>query len=146
MTAVSGLNHITLAVRDLERSFNFYTTALGLRPVARWDRGAHLLAGETWICLNLDQTAAAPDPRYTHIAFSVPPDHFTALTQNLLAAGVLQWQQNHSEGDSFYCLDPDDYKLEIHTTHLHDRLASMHTRPPSGWQTFDPLPPQQGAH
>ena len=143
MTSISGLNHITLAVRDLERSFRFYSTALGLRPVARWDRGAHLLAGDTWICLNLDDTTATPDARYTHIAFSVAPADFTDLTQALLAAGIREWQQNHSEGDSFYCLDPDNYKLEIHTTHLEDRLASLKSRPPSGLTFFDPLP--QGA-
>jgi catechol 2,3-dioxygenase-like lactoylglutathione lyase family enzyme len=49
---VTGLNHVTLAVRDLDRSFRFYTEALGLRPAARWYRGAYLLAGPDWIRLS----------------------------------------------------------------------------------------------
>lgn len=30
---VSGINHLTLAVRDLERSFAFYTRVVGLEPI-----------------------------------------------------------------------------------------------------------------
>ncbi len=52
---VGSLNHVTLSVRDLDRSFAFYRDTLGFRPLARWAQGAYLLAGEaTWICLTLD--------------------------------------------------------------------------------------------
>ena len=30
---ITGINHLTLAVRDLERSFDFYTRVVGLQPV-----------------------------------------------------------------------------------------------------------------
>jgi glutathione S-transferase fosA5 len=43
---ISGVNHITLAVRDLECSFRFYVETLGAKPLARWSRGAYLLAGD----------------------------------------------------------------------------------------------------
>ena len=36
---ITGINHVTLAVSDLERSFSFYTAVIGLRPVAKWARG-----------------------------------------------------------------------------------------------------------
>ena len=42
---IRGVNHITFSVRDLEVSFRFYTKVLGLRPVARWYKGAYLEAG-----------------------------------------------------------------------------------------------------
>ena len=51
---VNAISHATLAVQDLDRSFSFYTRDLGLRPVARWYKGAYLMAGSDWICLNLD--------------------------------------------------------------------------------------------
>lgn len=32
---ISSINHITLSVSELNRSFAFYTDTLGLRPVAK---------------------------------------------------------------------------------------------------------------
>ena len=43
---IGSLNHVTLSVRDLDRSFAFYRDVLGLRPLARWKKGVYLLAGE----------------------------------------------------------------------------------------------------
>ncbi|RRA28762.1 glutathione transferase, partial [Cronobacter sakazakii] len=37
---LSGLNHLTLAVRDVAQSLAFYHSLLGLRLHARWDGGA----------------------------------------------------------------------------------------------------------
>ena len=50
--AVRGLNHITLSVSDLARSFDFYARVLGFAPKARWDKGAYLEAGDLWLARN----------------------------------------------------------------------------------------------
>ena len=42
----AGLNHLTLAVADLDRAFDFYVEVLRCRPRARWARGAYLSAGQ----------------------------------------------------------------------------------------------------
>ncbi len=42
---LSGLNHLTLATGDLEKSFTFYVDLLGFRPKVRWARGAYLTLG-----------------------------------------------------------------------------------------------------
>ena len=49
---INGINHITLAVKDVEKSFEFYKDILSLKPVAKWENGAYLTAGDTWIALN----------------------------------------------------------------------------------------------
>jgi catechol 2,3-dioxygenase-like lactoylglutathione lyase family enzyme len=36
---ISGVNHITLSVRDVDRSFGFYVETLGAKPLARWSKG-----------------------------------------------------------------------------------------------------------
>lgn len=51
---ITGMNHITLAVTDIEKSFHFYQDILGLKPLCRWDKGAYFLAGDFWFCLNVD--------------------------------------------------------------------------------------------
>jgi catechol 2,3-dioxygenase-like lactoylglutathione lyase family enzyme len=128
---VSGINHVTFAVRDLDRSFHFYADILGLRPVARWYKGAYLDAGGDWICLNLDpETRSGPLREYTHLAFTVPPSAFEAAVTRLRAAQVQVWQKNKSPGDSFYFLDPDGHKLELHVATLQDRLKALLNNPP----------------
>ncbi|HEV2708733.1 MAG TPA: fosfomycin resistance glutathione transferase [Edaphobacter sp.] len=128
---ISGINHITLAVRDLESSFAFYKDVLGLRPVAKWYKGAYFEAGHDWICLNLDaDTRTECLPEYTHIAFTVSTENFAAAVEHLRAAGAQQWQENRSPGESFYFLDPNGHKLEIHDSNLSARMQALKTNPP----------------
>ena len=44
---INGINHITLAVKDVEKSFEFYKDILSLKPVVKWKNGAYLTAGDT---------------------------------------------------------------------------------------------------
>jgi catechol 2,3-dioxygenase-like lactoylglutathione lyase family enzyme len=130
-TMISGLNHVTLAVRSLEESFHFYTRVLGLRPVARWYKGAYVLAGDFWLCLTLDaETRSGPLPEYTHVAFSVEPADFAGMVARLQSAGVSAWQENHSHGESFYFLDPNGHKLEVHASTLKARLDDLRENSP----------------
>ena len=39
---LTGLNHLTLAVTDLNRSVAFYQNLLLFKPEAMWDCGAYL--------------------------------------------------------------------------------------------------------
>ncbi len=122
---ITGINHITLAVRDIHESFEFYINVLGFKPIQRSPASAYLLAGDTWIALTKDDCARSdPLEEYTHIGLNVLPENFDAVKSRLQAAGVNQWQNNISEGDSFYFLDPNGHKLEIHCTDLDSRIRS----------------------
>ena len=128
---VRGINHITLAVRDLEASFVFYTKVLGLRPVARWHRGAYLETGGNWVCLSLDEEARSGSlPEYTHVAFTVDEADFSDAVEKLRRAGVECWQENRSPGESFYFVDPNGHKLEIHASDLAARVKALKETPP----------------
>jgi catechol 2,3-dioxygenase-like lactoylglutathione lyase family enzyme len=135
---ISGINHITLSVRNLETSFNFYTNVLGLRPVARWYKGAYLEAGSNWICLTVDLDVRSKClPEYTHTAFTITRDDFSTLVDRLRQIGTTVWQENRSPGESHYFLDPDGHKLEIHTSTLADRMIAMKQNPPRDLILFD---------
>ena len=131
---LTGLNHLTLSVRELARSVAFYRDMLGLRQHARWDRGAYLSAGELWLCLSLEgqDTAALASPAYTHYAFAISQQDFPAFAARLRAAGVPEWQPNRSAGDSLYVLDPDGHRLEAHAGSLAQRLAACRAAPYPG--------------
>lgn len=135
---LSGLNHLTLAVSDLERSLQFYGPLLGCRVHATWRLGAYLSVGNLWLCLSLDSNRskqAAPD--YTHYAFSISQDKFESFVRRLREHHVVEWKENHSEGDSMYFLDPDGHKLEVHIGDLDSRLAQCRMVPYDSMRFFD---------
>jgi glutathione S-transferase fosA5 len=135
---IEGLNHVTLSVSDLPRAVAFYRDVLGLRPLARWREGAYLLAGEsTWICLSLDTSVRnGPLAEYSHVAFSASSDGFAGMCERLRGSGAREWKRNTSEGDSFYFLDPDGHKLELHVGDWRTRLASFRLGPRNGLEFF----------
>lgn len=124
---IEGMNHITLAVTDINKSFAFYRDILGLRPLAKWDKGAYFLVGnkdwELWFCLNVDSDRK-PSPCYTHYAFSVSEDQFQAMASQITGSGARVFKDNTSPGESLYFLDPDGHKLEIHVGHWRTRVAA----------------------
>jgi catechol 2,3-dioxygenase-like lactoylglutathione lyase family enzyme len=137
---VRGINHITLAVRDLDRALHFYVDLLGSRLRARWVRGAYLEAGALWLCLELDERASARPTDDSHVAFTVDAADFSDLAKAIRANGAALWKENRSEGASLYFCDPDGHKLEIHVGDLQSRLRACCDRPYDGMELFDPCP------
>jgi catechol 2,3-dioxygenase-like lactoylglutathione lyase family enzyme len=135
---LTGLNHLTLAVSDLDRSLAFYRDVLQLRVEATWDAGAYLSLPGLWLCLSQDplrKAEACGD--YTHYAFSLDAADFSTFVAKLKMANVQEWRDNRSEGASFYFLDPDGHKLEVHVGDLASRLAACRQKPYAGMRFYD---------
>lgn len=127
---ITGLNHLTIAVRDLETAFAFYKEVLGFQPLMRHAKGAYFLAGDLWFCLEFDPaTRVEALPEYTHFAFSVAPADFQEMLDRISEAGAKIWKVNSSEGESIYFLDPDGHKLEIHVGSWKSRMAALRKNP-----------------
>jgi catechol 2,3-dioxygenase-like lactoylglutathione lyase family enzyme len=128
MPAVTGLNHVTLAVRDVGHSIAFYRDLLGCTLRAHWPDGAYLEAGSLWLCLSRDdKTREGPHPDYTHLAFSVAREDFAMLSGRIGAVAAI-WKEDSSEGESLYFLDPDGHRLELHVGSLQSRLEHYRKR------------------
>lgn len=127
---ISGLNHLNLSVSDLEASFDFYTQKLKFKPLAKWKRGAYMLAGDLWFCLsqnpNRDRHIMSD---YTHYAFSVSQTELDYYRQNIQQLNLILWQDNTSEGESLYILDPDNHKLELHVGNWQTRIEAVKEKP-----------------
>jgi len=130
---IQGLNHLTLAVKDVKRAFDFYKNVLGLTPLCQWDKGAYFLVGDNfWFCLSLDPYRQ-PSPCHTHYAFSISQENFEPMVQKIKESGGQIFKENNSPGDSLYFLDPDGHKLEIHVGDWQSRIASK-KREEGPWQ------------
>jgi len=143
---LTGLNHLTLAVTDVERSVGFYRDLLGFALAAVWDGGAYLALGDLWLCVSLDPARAAVPAGndYTHYAFSIAQPDFAPFCTRLRAAGAREWRSNRSEGDSFYFLDPDGHRFEAHVGDLASRLAQCRAAPYAGMRFADDAAPPAG--
>jgi len=136
---LKGVNHITLAVSDLQTSINFYQELLGVKLHARWNSGAYLECGELWLCLSLDKSRSfvnAEMSDYTHFAFSIDEEAFEQFQSALKAANISFWKVSKSEGKSCYFLDPDGHKLEAHVGGLSQRLKACKQVPYDGMVFF----------
>jgi len=120
---LKGINHITIAVSDLDRSIIYYSQVLGMTLKVQWLKGAYLTLAGQWFCLSLDDVCVNQD--YSHLAFDIDTDHFDAFSQRLLEQDVKQWKSNKSEGQSLYIVDPDGYQLEVHVGTLASRMQKM---------------------
>lgn len=131
---ITGTNHITFTVSDLDLSIQFYRDFLGMKLHVLWDTGAYLTAGDTWLCLSLGEPEPAGD--YTHVAFSVSEKALSELRAKRSELGFEEWKQNTSEGESLYLLDPNGHRLELHCGTLDTRLAELEKSPYKGlvWQ------------
>ncbi len=133
---LTGINHLTLTVSDIDASLRFYQR-LGFTAHVRWDSGAYLSVGDLWLCLSLGNPRPARD--YTHIAFDTDADGFVALQQMAKQNNLVEWKSNRSEGQSLYVADPDGHQLEIHVGDLRSRLRSLKAQPYPGlvWLIYD---------
>ena len=125
---VIGINHITLAVKNVDASFTFYRDVLGFQPLCKWDLGAYFLIGDFWFCLNLDKSRVL-SPCYTRYAFTVENEEFDSMSLRIIDSGAHCFKENTSPSKSLYFLDPDGHKLEIHVGCWKSRVEAKKANP-----------------
>lgn len=120
---VSGLSHLTLAVRTLQESVNFYEEILGFELLAiRKAKSAYLRSQDLWLALIEDNRKTISPEDGSHVALFASGTNYERLTKRLADAQTPIWQENRSPGRSIYVLDPSGNKLEIHDGTWRDRI------------------------
>ena len=125
---ITGINHITLAVKNIEDSFEFYNNVLGFKPLCKWEGSAYFQVGDLWFCIDRD-TKREQTGCSTHYAFSVAPENFQAMSDRIIKSGAILFKENSSPGKSLYFIDPDGHKLEIHIGNWQTRIAAKKANP-----------------
>lgn len=121
---LEGIDHVALAVRDVERSSRWYQEVLGLehRFPGAWDGVPVFLGcGSTNLALFpaaesvLDSSPESAPRWFLHYAFRVATADFESAQQALSERGIPFEFQDHGLARSVYFRDPDGYQLEITT-------------------------------
>lgn len=118
MIETYGLSHISLAVRDPQKSLEFYSRVFGVREYYR-DEGQIQAQGPG----PFDVLAFEREPRSAgkvggiqHFGFRLkrPEDISSAVAEVLQAGGKVLRQGEFSPGYPFaYVADPDGYEIEL---------------------------------
>jgi catechol 2,3-dioxygenase-like lactoylglutathione lyase family enzyme len=121
---ITGINHITISVSNIEESFKFYKEILQFKPIMKSSYSAYLLCGNMWIALIEEKGIDHNNKTYSHIALNTQKRFFRTIVERLESNNIQQWQNNTSEGESFYFSDPSGNKLELHYSTLKNRIKS----------------------
>jgi len=123
---VDSLHHVTLPVRDLERSKRFYGGLLGLQEIERPPfgfPGAWFALGDGQLHLVADgggtyREDARIRPRDSHFAIRV--ESFDDAVELLRSSGTEIKVDRHSVTGfpQLYLVDPDGHVIEVNAPHL----------------------------
>jgi catechol 2,3-dioxygenase-like lactoylglutathione lyase family enzyme len=113
-----GLTHLALAVRDVERSLDFYRQVFGVEPYFRGEGRIHVRTPGCHDVITFDQTLPEPgrSAGIIHFGFRLrsPADIDAAVREAENAGGKLLRRGEFAPGFPFaYIADPDGYELEI---------------------------------
>src|SRR5574341_1976790 len=114
------LGSVHLTVSDLDRSLQFYGSALGLRTRRREEAVAELGTGTASLLILWERAGAKPRPRHTsglyHFAILLPSraDLARALQRLLEARYPIDGASDHLVSEAVYLADPDGNGIEIY--------------------------------
>ena len=127
MFEVEGIDHVALAVTDIERTARWYIEVLGFEHLHKgmWG-GVPLFIGKGTTALALfparndarPASSKADHIGMLHLAFRASREEFDAAQRELKARGIQFTFQDHEISESIYFDDPDGNQLEITTYDL----------------------------
>ncbi|EAD3144002.1 FosX/FosE/FosI family fosfomycin resistance thiol transferase [Listeria monocytogenes] len=131
---ISGLSHITLIVKDLNKTTTFLQTIFdaeeiyssGDKTFSLSKEKFFLIAG-LWICIM--EGEALQERTYNHIAFRIQAEEMEEYIERINSLGLEikpERARVKGEGRSVYFYDYDNHLFELHAGTLEERLKRYH--------------------
>ncbi|EAF5493549.1 FosX/FosE/FosI family fosfomycin resistance thiol transferase [Listeria monocytogenes] len=131
---ISGLSHITLIVKDLNKTTAFLQNIFNAEEIySSGDKTFSLskekffLIAGLWICIMGGDSLQ--ERTYNHIAFQIQSEEVDEYTERIKALGVEMKPERprvQGEGRSIYFYDFDNHLFELHAGTLEERLKRYH--------------------
>lgn len=131
---VTGLSHITLIVKDLNRTTAFLQNIFNAEEIySSGDKTFSLskekffLIAGLWICIM--EGDSLQERTYNHIAFQIQSEEVDEYIERIKALGVEikpERPRVEGEGRSIYFYDFDNHLFELHAGTLEERLKRYH--------------------
>ncbi|MCN75703.1 FosX/FosE/FosI family fosfomycin resistance thiol transferase [Listeria monocytogenes] len=131
---ISGLSHITLIVKDLNRTTAFLQNIFDAEEIYSSGDQTFSLSKEKffliaglWICIM--EGDSLQERTYNHIAFQIQSEEVDEYIERIKALGVEikpERPRVEGEGRSIYFYDFDNHLFELHTGTLEERLKRYH--------------------
>jgi catechol 2,3-dioxygenase-like lactoylglutathione lyase family enzyme len=125
---VEQLNHVTLFVRDVQKSAQFYQDVLGLQVLTRQGPGINLRAGAGFV--GLYPAPAASAPSIDHVCLGMPAFDADAVLQQLTQRGVQANIRLRGETKELYCNDPDNLRVQLQDVSYKGGIGVLGNRDP----------------
>ncbi|EOJ6162602.1 fosfomycin resistance hydrolase FosX [Listeria monocytogenes] len=131
---ISGLSHITLIVKDLNKTTAFLQNIFNAEEIySSGDKTFSLskekffLIAGLWICIM--EGDSLQERTYNHIAFQIQSEEVDEYTERIKALGVEMKPERprvQGEGRSIYFYNFDNHLFELHAGTLEERLKRYH--------------------
>ncbi|EGP2703251.1 FosX/FosE/FosI family fosfomycin resistance thiol transferase [Listeria monocytogenes] len=131
---ISGLSHITLIVKDLNKTTTFLREIFNAEEIYSSGDQTFSLSKEKffliaglWICIM--EGDSLQEQTYNHIAFRIQSEAVDEYIERIKSLGVEikpERPRVQGEGSSIYFYDFDNHLFELHTGTLEERLKRYH--------------------
>ena len=114
MIQTSGVDHVVLHVKDVERARKFYTDVLGMTVYCEDGRRVFLHAGQQGVALfeKEDDAPLTAGNDLNHLALNVASGTYETLKAELEGHGVIVTGRP-GEDRCIYFRDPDGHRLQL---------------------------------
>ncbi|EKZ4976802.1 FosX/FosE/FosI family fosfomycin resistance thiol transferase [Listeria monocytogenes] len=131
---ISGLSHITLIVKDLNKTTTFLKEIFNAEEIYSsgdkifsLSKEKFFLIAGLWICIM--EGEFLQERTYNHIAFQIQSEEVDEYIERIKALGVEMKPERprvEGEGHSIYFYDFDNHLFELHAGTLEERLKRYH--------------------
>ncbi|MBC2288721.1 fosfomycin resistance hydrolase FosX [Listeria farberi] len=131
---ISGLSHITLIVKDLNKTTTFLEEIFDAEEIYSSGDETFSLSKEKffliaglWICIM--EGESLQERTYNHIAFQIQAEEMDEYIERIKSLGMEikpERARVKGEGRSVYFFDYDNHLFELHAGTLEERLKRYH--------------------